>query len=119
MFKSFPRICSYDNAAVSKLVHMKVQKYRKAVKKKNLSPQVPMVGNSPKSSWWDFSPNKDAWEFWNLPPIQTQLPKTEKFPSVLNTEQASVQAHIHSANICVFPQRSHPRLSVSAVSSVT
>lgn len=97
MFKSFPRVCSYDNAAVSKLVHMKVQKYRKAVKKKKaftdkalsnrvcspvgdvcavmlhikwqLSPQVPMVGNSPKSSWWDFSPNKDAWEFWNLPPI--------------------------------------------------
>lgn len=34
MFKSFPRVCSYDNAAVSKLVHMKVQKYRKAVKKK-------------------------------------------------------------------------------------
>ena len=29
-----PVVCNYDNAAVSKLVHMKVQKRRKTVKKK-------------------------------------------------------------------------------------
>ena len=77
-----------------------------------------MVGNSPKSSWYDFSPIKDAWGFGDLPAIQTQLLNQEQFPSVLGSEQASLQLCIHSADICAF--HTEPALScpwMSAVSS--
>ena len=68
-----------------------------------------MVGNSPKSSWYDFSPIKDAWGFGDLPDIQTQLLNKEQFPSVLGSEQASLQLRIHSADICAF--HTEPALS--------